>query len=75
MPCRIIRRRRIGPSYHDCCPGRGVDFLPAALGKALAPQTRARAATVVGAIRTDGATVAATRLMDEISREKPSVSA
>jgi len=35
------------------------------------PQTRARATAVAGTIRTDGATVAATLLLDAISREKP----
>jgi UDP:flavonoid glycosyltransferase YjiC (YdhE family) len=44
-------------------------------GLALTPQTRARAAAVAGTIRTDGATVAATLLLDAVSRERPPVSA
>jgi vancomycin aglycone glucosyltransferase len=40
---------------------------------ALTPGTRARAATVAGAIHTDGATIAATLLVDAISRERPPV--
>ncbi|MFJ9823393.1 glycosyltransferase [Streptomyces sp. NPDC101160] len=42
--------------------------LSAALETALAPETRARAAAVAGAIRTDGATVAARLLLDTIGR-------
>jgi hypothetical protein len=38
-------------------------------------ETRARATAVAGTIRTDGATVAATRLLDAISRERPPASA
>ena len=39
------------------------------------PQTRARAAAIARAIRTDGATVAATLLVDTVRRERPPVSA
>ena len=39
------------------------------------PQTRERATAVAGAIRTDGATVAATLLLDAVSRERPPVPA
>ncbi len=49
--------------------------LSAALSNALTPQTRARAAAVAGNIRTDGATVAARRLLDPVSQERPSVPA
>jgi vancomycin aglycone glucosyltransferase len=42
---------------------------------ALTPETRARATAVAGAIRTDGATVAAKLLLDAVSRERPPVSA
>jgi len=41
--------------------------LSAALGIALTPQTRARAAAVAGAIRTDGATVAANLLVEAVN--------
>lgn len=59
-------------------------FLAAALGTALAPETRARARAVAATIRTDGATVAAKLLLDMIGmagmagmtgREKPRMSA
>jgi vancomycin aglycone glucosyltransferase len=42
--------------------------LSAALDTALTPQTRARAAAVAGRIRTDGAAVAATLLLEAASR-------
>jgi vancomycin aglycone glucosyltransferase len=51
------------------------ESLSAALGTALAPETRARATAMAGTIRTDGATVAATLLLDTISRERPPASA
>jgi vancomycin aglycone glucosyltransferase len=61
-------------SAHDG-PTPTFDSLSAALRTALTPETRARATAVAGAIRTDGATVAATLLLDAISRERPPVSA
>ncbi|GGY08019.1 glycosyltransferase [Streptomyces hiroshimensis] len=45
-----------------------VASLSAALGTALAPETRARATAVAGTFRTDGATVAAKLLLDAVSR-------
>jgi vancomycin aglycone glucosyltransferase len=54
-------------------PAPTFEFLPPALRTALTPETRARATTVAGTIRTDGTTVAATLLLDAISREKPPV--
>lgn len=45
-------------------PTPTFESLSAALRAALTPQTRVRATAVAGAIRTDGATVAATRLLD-----------
>ena len=56
-------------------PAPTTESLSAALKTALTPQTRARAAAVAGAIRTDGATVAATLLADAVSRERPPVPA
>ncbi|MGW1026395.1 glycosyltransferase [Streptomyces sp. NPDC002577] len=56
-------------------PTPTFESLSAVLGTALAPETRARATAVAGEIRSDGATVAAKLLLDEISREKPPVSA
>jgi vancomycin aglycone glucosyltransferase len=44
-----------------------TESMSAALSKALAPQTRARAAAVAGTIRTDGTTVAAGLLLDAIN--------
>ena len=54
-------------------PTPTVESLSAALETALAPETRARATAVAGMIRTDGATVAARLLIDEISRERCAV--
>jgi vancomycin aglycone glucosyltransferase len=56
-------------------PALTTESLSAALRTALAPLTQARAAEVADAIRTDGATVAATLLIDSISRERPAVPA
>ncbi len=47
------------------------ESLSAALTTALTPETRARASAVAGDIRTDGAMVAATLLIEAISRESP----
>ncbi|HTX96049.1 MAG TPA: glycosyltransferase [Mycobacterium sp.] len=48
-----------------------VESLSAALEATLAPQTRARASAVAAAVRTDGAQVAATLLLDAVSRKPP----
>jgi vancomycin aglycone glucosyltransferase len=56
-------------------PTPTTESLSAALRTALTPETRIRATAVAGTIRTDGATVAATLLLDAVSREKPPVSA
>ncbi|MCW2902768.1 MAG: glycosyl transferase family 28 [Streptosporangiaceae bacterium] len=56
-------------------PAPTTESLSTALRTAVAPQTRARATAVAGSIRTDGATVAATLLLDAVSRERPPVSA
>src|SRR5215475_2715991 len=47
-----------------------TESLSAALGKALSPETRARATAVARTIRTDGASVAANLLIDAVSRDK-----
>jgi UDP:flavonoid glycosyltransferase YjiC (YdhE family) len=52
-------------------PAPTTESLSAALRTALTPQTRARARAVAGTIRTDGATVAATLLLDAVSWERP----
>jgi vancomycin aglycone glucosyltransferase len=51
-------------------PTPTTESLSAALRTALTPETRARATAVAGTIRTDGATVAATLLLDAVSRER-----
>jgi vancomycin aglycone glucosyltransferase len=56
-------------------PTPTIESLSAALRTALAPETRARARAVAGTIRTDGAAVAATLLLDVVSRERPPVPA
>ncbi|MFG2386350.1 glycosyltransferase [Streptomyces avermitilis] len=56
-------------------PTPTFESLSAALKTALTSETRARARAVAGTIRADGATVAATLLLDAISRETPRVSA
>ncbi|MCQ4118602.1 glycosyltransferase [Rhodococcus tibetensis] len=56
-------------------PTPTIESLSAALETALTAETRARAVAVARAIRTDGASVAATRLLDAIHRDKPPVPA
>jgi vancomycin aglycone glucosyltransferase len=56
-------------------PTPTTESLSAALKTTLTPETRARAAAVAGTIRTDGAAVAATLLLDAVSRERPPVTA
>ncbi|GGR09899.1 glycosyltransferase [Streptomyces netropsis] len=56
-------------------PTPTTESLSAALRTALTPETHARATAVATTIRTDGAAVAATLLLDAISRERPPVSA
>ena len=52
-------------------PTPTTESLSAALRTTLTPETGARATAVAGTIRTDGAMVAATLLLDAISQEKP----
>ena len=56
-------------------PTPTAESLADALTTALAPETRARAISVAGTIRTDGAVVAAKRLLEAISQERPPASA
>ncbi|MBS4729218.1 glycosyltransferase family 1 protein [Mycobacterium sp. SM1] len=67
-----VAHLRIGTAY-DGRTG-SIESLSGALETTLAPETRARANLVAGKIRTDGAAVAATLLLDAISREKPPAS-
>ena len=68
-----MARLGIGAAHDG--PAPTTESLSAALRTALAPQTRARATAVAGTIRTDGAALAATLLVDAGSREEPPVSA
>ena len=63
----------IGAAHDVTAPT--TESLSAALSTALTPETRARATAVAGRIRTDGATVAATLLLDAVSRGKAPVPA
>ena len=58
----------VGVAHDAAAPT--TESLSAALAAALTPQTRAGAAAVAGRIRTDGAAVAATLLLEAASREK-----
>jgi vancomycin aglycone glucosyltransferase len=51
-----------------------IESLSAALRVTLAPDTRARASAVAGKVRTDGATVAATLLLEAVGRETSAAS-
>jgi vancomycin aglycone glucosyltransferase len=51
-------------------PTPSIESLSAALSTVLTPETRTRAMDVAGAIRTDGAAVAATLLLDMVRRER-----
>ena len=57
----------IGAAHDSTVPT--TESLSAALTTALTPQTRARASAVAATIRTEGATMAATLLLDAVSRE------
>ncbi len=63
--CRVAELG-IGAAHDGPTPS--AESLSGALRTALTPATRARAAAVAGTIRVDGATVAATLLVDAISR-------
>jgi vancomycin aglycone glucosyltransferase len=63
----------IGAAHDVTAPT--TESLSAALAAALTPGTQARAAAVASSIRTDGATVAATLLLESVSRGKPPVAA
>ncbi len=56
-------------------PTPTFDSLSAALGTALAPETRARAKAVAGTIRDDGTAVAAELVLAAASRDRPTVPA
>jgi UDP:flavonoid glycosyltransferase YjiC (YdhE family) len=65
---RRVARLGIGAAHDG--PAPTTESLSAALRTALASETRERAAAVAGAIRTDGATVAAKLLLDAVSGER-----
>jgi vancomycin aglycone glucosyltransferase len=58
------RVARLGIGAALDVPAPTTDHLSTALATALSPETCARAASLAGSVRTDGATVAATRLLD-----------
>jgi vancomycin aglycone glucosyltransferase len=64
---RRVDHLGIGTAHIGAAPT--AQSLSAALATILGPETRARASAVAGTIRTDGATVAATLLLDTISRD------
>jgi len=68
-----VAKLGIGAAHDGPAPTTGS--LSAALSTALSSETRARATAVAGTIRTDGATVAATLLLDAVSPARPPVSA
>jgi vancomycin aglycone glucosyltransferase len=63
----------IGAAHNGPTPT--TESLSAVLSTALTPEIRARAAAVAATIRTDGATVAATRLIEAAGRQEPPHSA
>jgi vancomycin aglycone glucosyltransferase len=68
-----VAKLGIGVAHDVSAPT--TESLSAALSTALTPETRARATAVAGRIRTDGATAAATLLLDAVSRGKAPVPA
>lgn len=64
---RRVSELGIGTAHVGSAPTAGA--LSAALTAVLSDETRARASAVAGTIRTDGAAVAATLLLETISRE------
>ncbi|MEU0830605.1 hypothetical protein [Streptomyces sp. NPDC005969] len=73
VPVGRVADQGIGAAHDGPTPT--FESLPAALQTALTLGTRARATAVAGTIRTDGATVAAKRLLDSAGRERPPMSA
>jgi UDP:flavonoid glycosyltransferase YjiC (YdhE family) len=70
QPYWVRRVSELGIGAAHDGPTPNFESLSAALRTALTPETRARATAVAGAIRTDGAMVAATLLLDVLSRER-----
>ena len=64
---RRVDHLGIGTAHIGAAPT--AESLSAALATILGPETRARASALAGTIRTDGATVAATLLLETISRD------
>jgi hypothetical protein len=73
VPVRRPPGHRHGTAHDG--PAPTTESLSAALRTTLTLETRARATAVAGTIRTDGAAVAATLLVDAVSRERPPVPA
>jgi vancomycin aglycone glucosyltransferase len=66
---RRVAELGIGAAHHD--PAPTVDSLSAALAEVLTTETRGRVKAVAATIRTDGATVAAKRLIDTAGKGHP----
>jgi vancomycin aglycone glucosyltransferase len=66
-----VRVAELGIGAAHDGPAPTTESLSIVLRSALTPATRARATAVAGAIRTDGATVAATLLLDAVSPSLP----
>ena len=64
---RRVDHLGIGTAHIGAAPT--AESPSAALATILGPETRARASALAGTIRTDGATVAATLLLETISRD------
>jgi vancomycin aglycone glucosyltransferase len=71
QPYWVGRVAELGIGTAHDGPTTTTESLSDALRTALTPETRTRATTLAGAIRTDGATVAARLLLDAVSREGP----
>ena len=68
QPYWAARVADLGIGTAHAGPNPTVESLSGALAVALTPETRARASALAATIRTDGATVAATLLLDAVSR-------
>ncbi|WP_329243911.1 glycosyltransferase [Streptomyces sp. NBC_01478] len=71
QPYWAARVAELGIGVAHDGPTPTYDSLSAALTTVLAPETRARARTVAGRLRTDGTTVAAKMLLDPAGGERP----
>ena len=75
QPYRASRVAALGIGVAHDVQAPTTESLSAALSAALTPEIRARAAAVAGTIRTDGASMAAKRLLGAVSRDRQPVPA